>query len=151
MQAYLPIDRPNGFYTCASGGLGHSLPAAVGVAMVRGRKERVIGVFGDGSMMYAIQSLWSAAQMRLPMTIVVINNGGYAALDQFAGHFGIAKPVGTSLPAIDFVGIARAQGCDAVRVERSAELHDALRAAFQSEGPMVVEVKVAATALKLHI
>jgi benzoylformate decarboxylase len=151
MQAFLPIDRPESFYTCASGGLGYSLPAAVGVAMARGRQQRVIGLFGDGSSMYSIQALWSAAQLQLPMTIIVVNNGGYAALDQFAGHFGIAKPVGTQLPSIDFVGLAQAQGCGGVRVERSQDLPGVLRDALRSTGPTVVEVCVAATALKLHI
>jgi benzoylformate decarboxylase len=151
MQAYLPIDRPNAFYTCASGGLGHSLPAAVGIAMARGDRHRVIGLFGDGSSMYAIQALWSAAQMRLPLTIVIVNNGGYAALDQFAGHFGIAKAVGTSLPAIDFVGLAEAQGCRGVRVDQSLDLPRVLREAFAMPDPTVVEVRVAATALQLHI
>lgn len=150
MQQYLPIDRPQGFYTCASGGLGHSLPAAVGVAMARSG-ERVIGLFGDGAMMYSIQALWSAAQLELPLATVVVNNGGYAALDQFAGHFGLTKAVGTSLPGLDFVALARAQGCDGLRVERSDELHAALDAAFAANGPFVVEVCVAAAALKLHI
>jgi benzoylformate decarboxylase len=151
MQTYLPIDRPNAFYTCASGGLGHSLPAAVGIAMARGAAEHVIGLFGDGACMYAIQALWSAAQLQLPLTIVIVNNGGYAALDQFAGHFGIAKAVGTKLPALDFVGLAQAQGCQGVRVERSAELEPALRAALAARAPTLVEVCVAPTALQLHI
>jgi benzoylformate decarboxylase len=151
MQAYLPIDRPNGFYTCASGGLGHSLPAAVGVALARGEQERVIGLFGDGSCMYAIQALWSAAQLNLPMTIVIVNNGGYAALEQFAGHFGISKTVGTSLPALDFAGLAEAQGCRGVRIERSTDLHRVLREALAARVPVVVEVCVAASALALHI
>jgi benzoylformate decarboxylase len=151
MQAYLRVDRPDAFYTCASGGLGHSLPAAVGVALARGRQQRVIGLFGDGSSMYAIQSLWSAAQLQLPMTFIIVNNGGYAALDQFAGHFGIEKAVGTRLPAIDFVDLARGQGCSGVRVERSQDLPGVLRDALRSPGPTVVEVRVAATALKLHI
>jgi len=119
--------------------------------MARGRQQRVIGLFGDGSSMYAIQSLWSAAQLELPMTIIVVNNGGYAALDQFAGHFGIAKPVGTRLAGIDFVELARAQGCGGVRVERSQDLAGVLRTALQSAGPTLVEVCVATTALKLHI
>ena len=85
------------------------------------------------------------------MTIVVVNNGGYAALDQFAGHFGIDKPVGTRLLALDFVSLARAQGCDGVRVERSQDLPGVLRDALQSKGPTLVEVVVATTALKLHI
>lgn len=151
MQQYLPIDRPESFYTCASGGLGHSLPAAVGVAMARGRERRVVGLFGDGAMMYAIQALWSAADMKLPLTVVVVNNGGYAALDQFARHFGIAEPVGTSVAAIDFVGLAKSLGCAATRVERSADLEAALREALKSAGPSVVDVGVASSALKLHI
>jgi benzoylformate decarboxylase len=151
MQAHLRIDRPNSFYTCASGGLGHSMPAAVGIAMARSREQRVIGLFGDGSSMYAIQALWSAAQMQLPMTIIIVNNSGYAALDQFAGHFGIDEPVGTSLASIDFVGLAKAQGCDGIRVERSEDLAGVLREALRSSGPVLVEVRVAASALKLHI
>jgi benzoylformate decarboxylase len=127
------------------------LPAAVGVAMARGRQQRVIGLFGDGSSMYAIQALWSAAQLQLPLTIIIVNNGGYAALDQFAGHFGIEKAVGTRLPAIDFVALAQAQGCSGVRVERSLDLPGVLRDALQSAGPTLVEVSVAAAALKLHI
>src|SRR5690606_912193 len=107
--------------------------------------------FGDGSSMYAIQSLGSAAQMNLPMTIVIVNNSGYAALDQFASHFEIAEPVGTQLPAIDFVRLAESLGCKAARVERSADLEDTLRAALVSQGPMVVDVGVASEALKLHI
>ncbi|HEY8520537.1 MAG TPA: benzoylformate decarboxylase [Gammaproteobacteria bacterium] len=151
MQAYLPIDRPESFYTCASGGLGYSLPAAVGIALARGRERRVLGLFGDGSSMYAIQALWSAAQLRLPLTAVIVNNGGYAALDQFAGHFGIAKAVGTQLPDIDFVALAKSLGCEARRVERSAELADALRTALASPAPYVVDVRVTATPLELHI
>ena len=55
MQAYLPIERPHSFFTCASGGLGHSLPAAVGVALATGGARPVIGLFGDGSSMYSFR------------------------------------------------------------------------------------------------
>ena len=151
MQAYLPIDRAESFFTCASGGLGHSMPAAVGIALALGRERRVIGLFGDGASMYAIQSLWTAADLRLPMTIVIVNNSGYAALDQFAGHFGVDRVVGTAVPGIDFVRLAESLGCRGVRVERSQELPGALREALRSEGPTVVEARVVSTALKLHI
>ncbi len=59
MQAHLPIERPNSFFTCASGGLGHSMPASVGIALAKSSSQRVIGLFGDGSAMYSIQSLWT--------------------------------------------------------------------------------------------
>ena len=141
MHDYLPITEENGFYTCASGGLGHGLPAAVGVALGR-PGEKVIAVLGDGSAMYAIQGLWSAAQLRLPIAFVIINNGRYEALHEFARHFDLPNPVGTSLPELDFCGLARAQGLQALRVDRPGDLDSALRAALQSSEPILVEVVV---------
>ena len=61
MHDHLPIVEQETFYTCASGGLGHGLPAAIGVAMGR-PGAKVIAILGDGSSMYSIQGLWSAAQ-----------------------------------------------------------------------------------------
>jgi benzoylformate decarboxylase len=141
MHDHLPILRPETFYTCSSGGLGHSLPAAVGIALAR-PEARVIALLGDGSAMYAIQGLWSAAQLRLPMTFIIINNGRYEALRQFGVRLGNARPVGVELPGIDFVELARAQGCEALRVTAAAELQPALRAALASAGPVLVEVRV---------
>jgi benzoylformate decarboxylase len=73
MRDYLPITDRDGFYTCASGGLGHGLPAAVGIALARPR-DKVIALLGDGSSMYAIQGLWTAAQLALGITFVIIRN-----------------------------------------------------------------------------
>ncbi|WP_406181079.1 benzoylformate decarboxylase [Streptomyces sp. NBC_01006] len=139
MCEYLPNTRPESFYTCASGALGHSLPAAVGMALGRPGR-RVIAVVGDGSAMYSVQALWSAAELDLPLTVIVVNNGSYATVDRFAERFGIGKAVGTALPGLDFVGLARAQGCEASRVERPELLADALRAALTSARPHVLEV-----------
>ena len=143
MQAYLPIDRPRSFFTCASGGLGHGLPAAVGVALARAQTERVIGLFGDGSAMYSIQALWSAAQLQLPMTIVIVNNGGYAALSEFSTHFKMTQLVGTRLGGIDFAGLACSLGCTGRRVEKPEDLAPALSDALQSPTPSLVDVAVA--------
>jgi benzoylformate decarboxylase len=141
MHAYLPMLEPDSFYTCASGGLGHGLPAAVGVALARsGRK--VIALLGDGSAMYAIQGLWSAAELALPVTFVIVNNGSYRALNEFAPHFGLASLPGTLLPHLDFCALARAQGVEAVRVSRCADLDAALRQAFGAARPVLVEVCV---------
>jgi benzoylformate decarboxylase len=140
-QRYLPILQSETFFTCASGGLGHCMPAAVGVALGKPGK-RVIALIGDGSAMYAIQALWSAAQLNLPITFVIVNNGRYAALHQFSERFGISKPVGTDLPGIDFVQLAQAQGCSAQRVTRAADLVAALRAALATPHPTLVEVQV---------
>ena len=141
MHDYLPILDEHGFYTCASGGLGHGLPAAVGVALAR-RGEKVISVLGDGSAMYSIQGLWSAAQLKLPITFIIIKNGRYEALNDFAHHFGLQKPVGIDLPELDFCGYAKAQGLAAIRVDSSADLNEALAGAFASPIPILVEVVV---------
>jgi len=68
MQTYLPINRSEGFYTCSSGGLGHGLPAAIGVALGK-PVQKVIALIGDGSSMYAIQGLWSAGQLQVPIEV----------------------------------------------------------------------------------
>jgi benzoylformate decarboxylase len=143
MQAYLPIERPQSFFTCASGGLGHSLPAAVGIALAKSAQQRVIGLFGDGSAMYSFQALWTAADLKLPMTVVIVNNGGYAALSEFTAHFNIKQLIGTKLPGLDFVALAKAMGCEGARVERAPDLEAALRNALQSPKPFLLDVAVA--------
>jgi benzoylformate decarboxylase len=143
MQAHLPIDTPGGFFTTASGGLGYGLPAAVGIALAL-PKRRTIALIGDGSSLYAIQALWTAVQFRVPLTVVIVNNGGYEALRSFGELFGIA-PVGIDIPGVDFIALARGQGCEAVRVEEPETLEPALRAALAREGPMLIDVHVAPT------
>jgi benzoylformate decarboxylase len=92
--------------------------------------------------MYSIQSLWTAADLNLPMTIVIVNNGGYAALSEFTAHFNITQLIGTKLPGLDFVGLAHAMGCEGARVDRAQDLAEALRRALQSPRPFVLDVAV---------
>ncbi len=145
MHAYLPILRSETFYTMCSGGLGHSMPAAVGIAMAK-PGAKVIALIGDGSSMYSIQALWSAAQQKLPITFIIVKNRRYAALQDFAPVFGFAAgdPVqGTDLPDIDFVALAQGQGCAGMRVAHAADLRAALGEALASPGPILLEVEVA--------
>ena len=141
MHDYLPLDGAERFYTCASGGLGHGLPAAVGVALGK-PGTRIVALIGDGSSMYAIQALWSAAQLALPITIVIFNNGQYTALKHFMEHFGIGASVGCDLPGIDFVKIAEAQGCRAMLVTDPKKLEAALVSTFDVPTPTLIEVSV---------
>jgi benzoylformate decarboxylase len=145
MQAYLPILRAETFYTMCSGGLGHGMPAAVGVALAK-PAAKVIGLIGDGSSMYSIQALWSAAQLKLPITFIILKNRRYAALQDFAPVFGYAPGAavaGTDLPGIDFVALAQGQGCSAVRVAHAEALSATLQRALRSPVPVLVEVEVA--------
>ena len=103
------------FYTMASGGLGYGLPAAVGMALGRA-KGRTVCLIGDGSAMYSIQALWTAAQRNVPLTVVVVNNSGYGAMRSFSQVMQVRNVPGLDLPGIDFVKIAEGHGCDAVRV-----------------------------------
>ena len=142
MHDYLPIVDRDGFYTCTSGGLGHGLPAAIGIALARPR-AKVIALLGDGSSMYAIQGLWTAAQLKLGVTFVIIKNRRYEALLEFGRHFGLQRTVGTDLPDIAFCALAQGQGVKATAVDRKDGVDEALRTAFANlTRPTLVEVAV---------
>ncbi len=145
MQQRLPIVIPDGFYSTASGCLGFGLAGAVGAALAR-PDRRTIALIGDGSMLYTIQSLWTAAQFKLPLTVVVVNNGGYYALKHLARLFN-APAVGSDIPGMDIVMMAQAQGVPGVRARKPGELAGALEAALAAEGPSLVDVVVEAVAL----
>src|SRR5258706_1531765 len=112
MQKFMPMRGQDSFYTMASGGLGYSLPASVGMALGR-PNIRTVCLVGDGSAMYSIQALWTAAQRKLPLTVVVINNAGYGAMRSFSQVMQVRNVPGLDLPGIDFVRIAQGMGCDA--------------------------------------
>lgn len=141
MQQHLPIVRPDSYFTCASGGLGHGLPAAIGVALGEPTRK-TIAVLGDGSSMYSIQGLWSAAQLDVPVSFVIVNNGRYQALENFGRLFGIQQPVGTKLPHLDFCELAHAQGLESRRVTGPDTLDEVLRWSFSAPSPTLVEVMV---------
>lgn len=141
MHDALPITREGGFFTCASGGLGYGLPAAVGVAL--GQGDKVIAVLGDGAAMYAIQGLYAAHKEGVNISFVILNNGSYAALTGFAGEFGMNSVPGCDLRGLDFVPLAEAQGLTARRVEQVESLDDALRWSFAESGPTLLDLRIA--------
>jgi benzoylformate decarboxylase len=141
MHDHLPMLERDSFHTCASGGLGHGLPASVGVALARpGRK--VIGLLGDGSAMYSVQGLWTAAQLKLPVAFIIVNNSSYRALEEFGRRFAIDVLPGVHLPDLDFCALAEAQGVKAILVTRCEDLDGALRTVFAAASPMLLEVRV---------
>jgi benzoylformate decarboxylase len=141
MQKFMPMRGQDSFYTMASGGLGYSLPAAVGMALGR-RGSRIVCLIGDGSAMYSIQALWTAAQRKLPLTVVVINNAGYGAMRSFSQVMQVRNVPGLELPGIDFVKIAEGMGCDAVCVSKSSDLVPALKRGLAHDGVSLIEVMV---------
>jgi benzoylformate decarboxylase len=139
---------PGSYYFTRGGGLGWGVPAALGVKLAR-PDMGVMCIVGDGSIMYSVQALWTAAHEHLPVVIAVVNNRQYAILKMNllesnspaakAGRF-----IGMDLdaPPVDYVGLARSLGVDAQLVEKPADVTEAARAAFDAGRPTLLEVPI---------
>jgi benzoylformate decarboxylase len=133
-----------GYHALASGGIGWGLPASVGVSLANPDRP-VVCYSGDGSAMYSIQALWTAAHHKLPLTVVIVNNGGYRIIKQrllafhHSDHF-----VGMDFvdPPVDFAGLAKALGLEAIRITKAQDLAPALVSAFGRPGAKLIEVVV---------
>ena len=141
----IPIRAPLGFIAGANGGLGFATSGAIGLKM--GLPERpVVAVVGDGSMMYGIQALWSAAHYRVGVLLIVMANGRYAVMDGLADSHGRRAPW-PSFGGIDIAGIARNLGCAATPVtthdELEATLGEVLPGLATREEPLLVEIALA--------
>jgi benzoylformate decarboxylase len=133
-----------GYHALASGGIGWGLPASVGVSLAHPRRP-VVCFSGDGSAMYSIQALWTAAHHKLPLNVVIANNGGYRIIKQrLLAFHGDDHYVGMDFadPPVDFVGMARSLGLEAMRISDPAELQPKLSDAFARPGPKLIEVMV---------
>ena len=142
---WVPITRPRSFTLFGSGGLGWALPAAVGYALAErdtGRHRPVLCVLGDGATHYSIQALYTAAQHKLPVVFLVLNNGEYGILKSFAAQQMTPGVPGLDLPGIDLVALATGYGCAAIRVATSDDLADALKEALRRDGPTVLDVPI---------
>ena len=123
------IDRPASYFATASGGLGFAMPAAVGVALARPGKT-VCCPIGDGAALFGIQALWTAAQHRLPVVFLVLNNGGYGILKSFAAFQRTPGIPGLDLPGLDLVQIAHGLGARGSRITEPGTLLPELRGSF---------------------
>ncbi|MGH8744985.1 MAG: thiamine pyrophosphate-binding protein, partial [Burkholderiales bacterium] len=81
LPAFLALRDPKSYYGLASGGLGFALPGAVGVSLALPGRP-VVALVGDGSALYGVQALWSAAHEKLPVTYVIANNRSYRILKE---------------------------------------------------------------------
>ena len=129
----------------ASGGLGWGLPGGIGLALgerATGRNRPVISVIGDGSFQYSIQSLWTAAQQKARLVILVPVNEEYAILKAFAKQEDTPGVPALDIPGIDIAGLAAAYGCKTSRASTPDEVSDQLKAALQHDGPTVIAAKI---------
>ncbi|MCQ1947504.1 thiamine pyrophosphate-binding protein [Arthrobacter sp. zg-Y1116] len=120
-----------------AGGLGYGYPGAIGGAV--GLGERVLAVSGDGSAMYSISELATARQHNLPVTWLIVDDGGYGILREYMED-AFGKATATELARPDFVKLAESFGVPARRCA-PADIRTALEEAFAGEGPNVVVVE----------
>ena len=142
---FLPLRDTQGFFGLASGGIGFAMAGAVGISLAL-RDRPVVAIVGDGSAMYSVQALWTAAHLNLPITYVIANNRGYRILkERLKSMRGTERFIGMDLrePEIDFVGLAQSLGMPSRRITNPAEVGPALTAAIQNAGPSLLDVSVA--------
>ncbi len=133
-----------GYHALAAGGIGWAMGASVGIQLAQPGRP-VVAVIGDGSALYSIQALWTAAHLDLPITYVIANNKGYRILKQrLLAFHGNENFIGMEIaaPELDFAGIARSFGVGAERVSAPDAVGPALNAAFPANGPRLIEVVV---------
>lgn len=128
--------RTNALHSAqGAGGLGYGFPAALGAA-VADPERPVLAVSGDGGAMYSIAELATARQYDLPVTWLIVDDGGYGILREYmTDAFGAATA--TELARPDFVALAESFGVPAVRTDPE-RLRTDLAAALAAPGPSVV-------------
>ena len=148
----LDFAAPGDYYGARGGGIGQGIAGALGVA-VAAPKRPVVCISGDGSAMYAIQALWTAAHVGLPIVFVILANREYRVLkhniDVYRQRFGIASQepyahMDLAGPPLGFVEMAAGMGVAGTRVTRPGDVGAAIKAAFASGKPHLVEVAIEA-------
>jgi len=147
------FSAPGDYYSGRGGGIGQGLAGAIGVK-VAAPERPVLCISGDGSAMYSIQALWSAAHHRLGIVFVILANAEYRVLkhnlDTYRRRFDAESNQGyphmdLSAPNLGFVEMARGMGVEAVRIEDPDALGRAIAEAFAAAAtgaPRLVEVAI---------
>jgi len=141
----LPYRDPRCFLGLASGGIGFAVPGAVGASLALPGRP-VVAVVGDGSAMYSIQALWTAANLKLPVTYAILNNGSYRILkERMVAFRGAHTFTGMELrePPINFKAMAEAMGVQAATISDPREIDAAVRDATSAGAPRLLEFVVA--------
>jgi benzoylformate decarboxylase len=142
LRNQLRLRQPGSYYFSSGGGLGFGMPAAIGVQLAQPSRP-VVCVIGEGSAQYSIQSLWTAAAYRVPVTFLVLRNDEYAILKWFGMLEEIVGAPGLDLPALDCAAVAEGYGVKASVAQDAEGLSAALEQALAADGPRLVEVRVA--------
>ena len=129
------------------GAIGYGMPCATGAA-IAGQGRHVINLQADGSAMYTIQSLWTQARERLPVTTVIISNRKYQILIGEYSNVG-ANPGPTAMnmldlgnPDLNFVQMANGMGVEAAKATTLEECAALMKQSFSQTGPFLIELEV---------
>jgi acetolactate synthase-1/2/3 large subunit len=124
--------NPTGYAT-----LGYALPAGIGAQLAQPERQ-VIVVAGDGGILFTLPELSMAVDLKLRLPIVVVNNRGYGEIRQAMVARGI-EPFGVTFDPPKFPLVAEAFGARGVRVSEASQLEREVRAAFDADGPTLIE------------
>jgi acetolactate synthase-1/2/3 large subunit len=113
-------------------------PCAATAAAIIDPSRRAVSVVGDGGMFMSVHVLSTAVEHEAPVTFVVLNNQGLANVRDVQKD----RRIAVDLPPTDFAAIARAFGAEGHRIERDSELADALKAASEHAGPVLLDVAI---------
>jgi benzoylformate decarboxylase len=140
------LDDPYAHIAHRGWALGWGVGCTLG-AKLAWPERPVLGLIGDGAAMYGIQGLWTAAHHRIPATFVIANNAQYKILKICGDLLPLPEMarqnfLGMDLttPEIDFVGLSRSLGVEAVRVGDSDELTERLRQSWSRSEPLLIDV-----------
>ncbi|MCL8013571.1 thiamine pyrophosphate-dependent enzyme [Streptomyces sp. AS02] len=140
LRRMVRLDRPGGYTHTVGGGLGWGIGAAVGRALAEPGRP-VVAALGDGSSMFGLQGLWSAARQGAPVLFVVMSNGAYRTVqDTYEAMGGKGVCPGTDLGPLDFTQVAAFFGVDAVRAESATHLRELVSGAGKLTAPLLVDV-----------
>jgi benzoylformate decarboxylase len=143
------LSEPNSYFYAKGGSLGLGIPEAIGVKLARPDRQ-VLCAVGDGSAMYSIQALWTAARYKIGVTFVVFNNtsymilkGGLTAMQGASARRGVFTGMDITEPEIDFVKLAESMGVAGQRVDVASDLRPGLEWALAEQGPALLDVRIA--------
>ncbi len=140
---FVPRRQTHRFLTSGGAGtMGYGLPAAIGAQVALGDGGRIVLIAGDGSFQMNLQELATVAQYQIPMTILLMNNGGHGMVRQWQDLFHGQRRHGVHLKNPDFVDLVRVFGIEGFTVQSEAQLEEAWQRASVHSGPVFLEVKV---------
>ena len=148
LLGFLPLRDCRSYFGLASGGIGFAIAGAIGIHLAQPQRP-LVAIIGDGSAMYSIQALWTAAHLKLPITYVITNNRSYRILkERLLAFKGMAATNQTFTgmdfrePVIDFVALAESMGVRARRISEPDEFVPAFEEALGHDGPDLLDVIV---------